>query len=338
MSNEAIVAAQQIIGSRQDGDDQIRPSNHHELFESTAPAFVVILKSSEVEVAATDYEAADEVANTAKNEFERVFKLSNVMVLLTSIIIVFVLATAVVNPTLKTAFIGFGLLSLVGGAFSFYYLNQLREGKLLSAWMSAREASEAARLQYFLTVTNADSETVDNAMRLIKLEYFRRFQLDSQRTYYTKAGDKHANKARKALKWSSVAAGGAGVVTALAGFLGFTNPKFAAVATLGTLFAALSTYVKSGEDVFNNKRNAERYAQTGKALNKLYASMDKVRKAVQNDGQQPLLDFVSVVHQQLLTEHQQWLAQQKAADEAIAKLQASLDGSLGKLPRAPQSK
>jgi hypothetical protein len=335
MSTDPIQLAQDIIGTAGKDDYQIAPTTHATTFASQAPELAAILRTSGVGLAARDYEAKDSEANDAETEFKRIFDRSNLSVFLTSIMIVFVLATGVLNPAnAKILLVTFGLLSFLGGSIASYYLNVLKQGKLLDNWMSNRARAEAARLDYFMSIAKAAPlANLGNAFELIKLEYFRRFQLDVQLNYFSSASKKQAIAARKALKWSSIAVAGAGTITALAGFTGgYINPKFAALATLGTLFAGLSTYATTREDVYHNQRNAERYCRTEEALIEIYKRIDDVRRAVLTDGQKPLLDFIGAVHEQLLAEHKQWLGLETEAENAFTKLQDGLDKSVGKLP------
>lgn len=340
MATDPIQLAREIIGTAEEGDYQIQPTKHAEEFEAKARELAAILRTSRVDFAARDYEDKDAEAKEAKDEFKRIFARSNLTVLLTSVIIVFVLAVGILNPGQKLLLVIFGLSSFIGGSIASYYLNVLKQGKLLDAWMSSRARAEAARLEYFLSVAKAPSKTaVGNMLELMKLEYFRRFQLDVQLNFYQGASRRHKIEARKALQWSSIAVAGAGTVTALAGFAsGFVDPRFAAIATLGTLFAALSTYATTREDVYHNQRNAERYCRTEEALIEIYKRIDDVRTAVLAEGQKPLLDFIDAVHEQLLAEHKQWLGLEKDAENAFTKLQESLNQTLSKLPAKPKER
>ena len=335
MATDPIQLARDIIGAAEKGDFQIAPTTHAAAFQSKTPELAVVLRSSRVGLAAADYEDKDREANEAQAEFKRMFDRSNLTMFLTSICIVLVLATGVLDPPNKRIFlVTFGLLSLFGGSIAAYYLNVLKQGNLLDNRMSSRARAEAARLAYFMSIANAPLVTnLGNDFDLIKLEYFRRFQLDVQINYFEGAAKRNRMDARKTLKLSSIAVAGAGSITAAAGFAGgFSNPKFAAIATLGTFFAGLSTFAATREAVYHNQRNAERFARTREALIEINKQIDDVRAAVLIDGQKPLLDFIGAVHEQLLAEHKQWLGLGTEAETAVTKLQDSLDKSLGRLP------
>jgi hypothetical protein len=334
MSTELIQEAQRIIGTGKEGDYLITPTKDADEFKGGSAEFAQLLRSGKVGIAAKDYEEKDRAATEAKQDFQRIFQWSNRTVFLTSTTIVLVLLMGIVAPEWKIVMIGLGLLSFVGGFIASYYLNVLKQGRLLDNWMSNRARAEAARLEYFVCVAKcADTSQLGPLMDLLRLEYFRRFQLDVQVNFYVSAIKRHIKEARQGLKLSSIAVAGAGIITAFAGFAsGFISAKFAAVATLGSFFTAISSYASTREDVYHHQRNAERYSRTKDALTDIYKTIDDVRTAVLKDGQKPLLDFIDAVHEQLLAEHKQWLSLEEESENAFTKLQDTLRQSLSTLP------
>ena len=73
-----------------------------------------------------------------------------------------------------------GLCALVSGALASMWLFRAREGNLVEAWMSGRAHAESARLEYFATLVRLENGPSDPPLGLLKLEYFRRYQLDVQ--------------------------------------------------------------------------------------------------------------------------------------------------------------
>jgi hypothetical protein len=285
-----------------------------------------VLGSSAVSVAAKRYEERDKDANVSQAEFKRVFNRSNITVLLTAILIALILALGILAPSARALLIGLGIASVITGALAAYDLNTLKQGKLLGAWMSNRALAETARLEYFNIVarSTAAASTPESLVELFKLEYFRRFQLDVQRNFYGERSRELWQKAKQILSISGLAIAGAALVTGLAGSLNFWRPKVAALAALGTVFTALSSFAANHEGVYQNQRNAERYARTGEALEGIAAKLDDVRAGVQQAGQEPLMGFIEAVHEQLSLEHRQWLGQQTEAENAFTRLQDTL--------------
>jgi len=84
--------------------------------------------------------------------------------------------------------------------------------------------------------------------------------------------------------------------------------------------------VSAQEATSQDRRNAERYDRTLSALDAVGARIDEVRTAVAGGNHQALVEFVSVVNDQVSLEHRQWLAASEATKGAAAKL----DDALGK--------
>jgi hypothetical protein len=331
VATDPIKLAQETVGADTDTDYVIDPTAHADEFKVKAPALSAVLRSSGVSVAAKRYKERDSDANVSQVEFKRVFNRSNVTVLITAILIALVLATGIIAPgqgdkVAKTLLIILGVASVLTGSLAAYDLNTLRQGKLLGVWMSNRALAETARLEYFNII--ARSSVADGAgdtqVDLLKLEYFRRFQLDVQRNYYRQRSIENLKDAKRILAYSGIAIAGAAVVTGLAGFLGLINTKFAAFASLGTAFTALTSFAAANESVYQNQRNAERYQRTGEALEGIASSLDDVRTAVQAAGAEPLMGFIEAVHEQLSLEHRQWLGQQTEGENAFTRLQDTL--------------
>lgn len=331
VATDPIELAQETVGADTDTDYVIDPTAHADEFKVKAPALSAVLRSSAVSVAAKRYKERDQDANVSQVEFKRVFNRSNVTVLITAILIALVLATGIIAPgqgdkVAKTLLICLGVASVLTGSLAAYDLNTLRQGKLLGVWMSNRALAETARLEYFniIAKSSAADGAGDPQVDLLKLEYFRRFQLDVQRNYYRQRSRENLKDAKRILAYSGVAIAGAAVVTGLAGFLGLIDTKFAAFASLGTAFTALTSFAAANESVYQNQRNAERYQRTGEALEGIASSLDDVRTAVQTAGAEPLMGFIEAVHEQLSLEHRQWLGQQTEGENAFTRLQDTL--------------
>jgi hypothetical protein len=332
VATDPIKLAQEIIGAGKDNDYVIAPTQHAAEFKAKAPGLSDILGSSAVNAAASNYEDSDREARVAQVEFKRVFNRSNKTVLLTAFLIALVMATGVLTPWpvplefAKVLLIVLGVASVLTGAMAAYDLNTLRQGDLFKDWMSNRALAETGRLEYFSSVakSTAGSGEGDVPIDLLKLEYFRRFQLDVQRNFYRERSREHRQEAKRTLSYSGFAIAGAAVVTGLAGTLGFISPKFAAIAALGTAFTAFSSFAAMRAQVYQDQRNAERYGRTAQALQGITAKLDDVRKGVKEAGQEPLLAFIEAVHEQLSLEHRQWLGQQTEAENAFTRLQDTL--------------
>lgn len=132
------------------------------------------------------------------------------------------------------------------------WLNQIGSGKLLEQWMTKRAEAESHRLRYFSRVSE---QSGDPETRLLQLEYFRRYQLDVQRTYYLDRSRDHQAAATRAVTMGSWSMGG----VALANGLVLQGVEWAGIAALGVAAQALSSLVTNREAANQDTRNSERY-------------------------------------------------------------------------------
>ena len=330
-TNNPIFQAQTAIGIGQRDDYILKPTQHAEELRSTAPALAAILTTSELSVTIDQYEAKDKEAVEAQTEFRRVFNRANRMVLITAIFSALILTVGVISSLIpdgleKILLIGFSAGSVITGALASKDLFTIRQGRLLENWMTKRAAAESKRLQFFNEVAaagNPDTGT-EIPVELLKLEYFRRFQLDVQLAFFTKRSADHRKEARKTLSYSGATIAGAAIVTGLAGVLTMLNAHFAAIASLGAVFTALSSYATLREQIYQSQRLSERYASTADLLQDLYKRLDQVRKTVLNNGPDALSSYMEAVHDVLSAEHKQWLGEQDEKTLIIGKLDEAL--------------
>ncbi|HYW70430.1 MAG TPA: hypothetical protein VE961_05320 [Pyrinomonadaceae bacterium] len=330
MANDPIRDAVQLIGDNQPNDYALKPTGHPQYFKSQPETSVLcdILTSSKVASLARQYDEKDSDAAGAQKDFKRTFDLSNVMVLTTSLLISATLAVSIVFPGNQPALLVVSVASLISGAVAAIFLNILRQGDLLDGWLTERARAELMRSEYFLEVASTDvPDDPDHRPDLLRLEYFRRYQLGIQRNFYHGRSREHSRQSRRALTISSISIALASLVTALSGtaLSGFAHGKFTALAAFGAAFTAFGSFATLRENVYQNQRNAERYKKTAETLTGMESTLDEVRKAVREAGQLPLLEFVKAVQSQLSLEHQQWLELKDPQNKAIDELKANLD-------------
>ena len=191
--------------------------------------------------------------------------------------------------------------------------------------MTDRATAETARLAYFEQVLETDIEwSFEIPLLLLKLEYFRRFQLDAQIAFYHQRGAKHAVSARKTLLFGSIAAGIAAVSAGAAGVFGILNPALTALGGIGVLGTALAAFASAREAMNQDRRNAERYQRTSRALEQLKVNLSDVRRAAITGVADVVALFVSAVHDQLSVEHRQWIESGKAGAVALTQMEQVL--------------
>jgi hypothetical protein len=335
---KAIQKAIDLIGENQKDDYRISPTEHSAEFGVKYPGIKTVLSSATVKVAAERYKAEDTEACDAQKAFNLIFNRANISVLLTSMFITLILAGGILLPGPSNMkdwiLIGLSILSILIGGVATKDLFILRQGKLLESWMLKRTSAEKSRLDYFESIVNAT--ITDNEMNgihpgLVKLEYFRRFQLDVQRAYYRKRGADHRKSSLRTLSWSGWAAAGLAVVGGLTGILVSQDSLFSAIAALGIFFTGFSNYAMTKGSIYQDQRIADTYEKTARVLDGLYTRIDDVRKAVFLGGDKPLASYVKAVHAELSTEQKQWNEGIVKGSEAFVQLDDTLKDTLAKI-------
>jgi hypothetical protein len=328
--SEAIEGAKAAIGKGQPDDYILRPTKHAEELAERAPALVRLLGRSEIENLAAQYERLDHDANTAQVKFKDTVTWANGAVLATGILGAFIMAAGMLEGVLgerllQVLLIALGICAALSGALASMRLYQVREGSLLETWMTRRAQAESRRLEYFATLVQLkDGDPSDLPLGLLKLEYFRRYQLDVQVAYYGNRGKQHRHSAEKNLEMGGLAAGIAGIVSGSAGLTAAFAAPLASLAAIGVVGTALAAFATAREEVNQDRRNAERYDRTLLALESLRGRLDKVRAGVFKGSQTALNEYVAAVHEQLSVEHREWLAGAESTSSAVGKLDDTL--------------
>lgn len=77
------------------------------------------------------------------------------------------------------------------GALASMALFRVKEGRLLEDRMTAHARAETKRLSYFTWLVEQSATPLDIDLELLKLEYFRRYQLDLQIANYRTRRTEH---------------------------------------------------------------------------------------------------------------------------------------------------
>ena len=333
---DEITAAQQIVGSDAANDYVIHPTDHAAQLPADGKALADLLRRSELAVLASEYERKDREANRNRDIFRAAASRANWAVLLTACFSALLLVagaqksltTGVLQPVLIT----FGIGGVVSGGLASMWLFQVREGRLLSAWMSSRAAAESLRMQYFETVANPQPAAIASAipLALLQLEYFRRYQFDVQLAFFDKRAQDFGRDADRMLRLGAAAVALASISSGIA-VLGVLNATWISVAGLGAIATALSSFASAKEGINQSRRNMESYNRTRDALALLRGRLDDIRAAAADGEREPMKQLVAAVHEQLSAEHHQWLDVIQGIQPAIDRL----DATLSKLKNAP---
>ncbi len=225
-------------------------------------------------------------------------------------------------------------------------------------WMKARAEAEIARNEIFWRVTTADEPTREGELPLLplQLEYFQRYQLQTQLSYYAERGAQHR-------KTAEGRATRRGLYTAVGGFVAAPIPfvatsLFGGSETIGVAFEEL--FASQADDVFSNvvfnegfalagiiiasmlsalealrllsqdTRNASRYGATFANLRFLADRyLNPAREAAADGDREAVEDFVLAVNEQISSEHKEWILLQE--ESAMPEITSIASHSLRRL-------
>jgi hypothetical protein len=322
------------IGRDDPGSDwRLAPAAHAAALPVEAGALRRILQHPDIHAIIAAFENADKQAVDAQRRYKRVARLR----LYTGVAATIVGATFVLP---LDAWIS-GFLSIPAAiqygslAISIVAALHLIRSKPFDAWMKARARAEIARVDLFNRVMTANDNTPQPGelpLLPLKLEYFRRYQLDVQLRYYKGRGEQHARAAGETARWQFVSVALTGLAGAIAlisltkflidfaplpGWIKdvsqivqahlppWTNKAVLAIGIVSsTLFGA--SISRSLMDL--DERNASRYLTTAANL-ELYRATGL--KAARLDAAAGLMDkvqgFVDKIQDQISTEHREWI-------------------------------
>jgi len=216
-----------------------------------------------------------------------------------------------------------------------------------SAWMTSRALTETARLRLFNEIAAAKEAHRGDELPLLplQLEFFRRYQLDVQRLYYSKRGGEHRRAVYRAhaLRAIALILVIAAAVPPIASLIdvpweqwpgvrdilaalghGKISPDLEArvFVGLGTIGAALQGLLAARLLMSQHERNATRYAATLANLEALAERpLDEARQAAVDNDRAAVLGFIALVQEQISSEHREWVALQTIApDLSLARL------------------
>ncbi len=317
-----------IIGSGGPGDYGLSPVEHAEQLKASAPKLAALLTRSAPVELAREYADADTEALDAERTFKRWVSRANWAVLGTATVSALLMVVALLAGTLgaltQTALIVLALAGVATGGIATMSLFRVKEGRLLEDWMTARARAETKRLSYFSYIANSSVQPPDLQLELLKLEYFRRYQLDLQLAYYKTRRLEHRNSAERTLGISAGSVLVAAIASGAAGVLGAQRSEWAALGSLAVFGAALQAFAASRESINQDRRNAERYDNTAQALQGLRERVDDVRLGIAAGSPSVLGEYVAAVHDQLSLEHRQWLEGAENMQAAVARLEKAL--------------
>jgi hypothetical protein len=195
--SEIVERAIKAIGNSRPDEYILTPVSHVQELAHGAPRLAALLRHSAVETLAARYERLSEDARSAQERFEANVGQANLATLTLgllgpAIMVAGILETQLTTLLMRPLLIGLGIFTVVCGSLAAMWTFRVRDGRLLDDWMMARSDAERTRLAYFESVLGlkdnsrsdpsavSDHESREIPLGLLKLEYFRRYQLDAQ--------------------------------------------------------------------------------------------------------------------------------------------------------------
>ncbi len=312
-------------------DWQLRPLDHARTLPETAGALRRVLERDDIKRIMSRFDAADGAAIAAQAHYKRIGRLG--LYAATVATVTGALFLLPIEPWLHglPAAIA-SIVQVLGLVVAFLSSRYLIVAKPFDAWMKNRAAAEIARVELFDTVSKASetSRTGEIPLLPLALEYFRRYQLDVQRRYYSGRAAQHRASAWRNNRWLT-----AGIsLTVISVLLGTvlalrvvsdagvpmpdwllilppdiagpgTNRISLALGVVASAFYGLGV-ARSLMDL--DERNASRFATTSENLELLGgADLQAARAAAVAGASEAVHDFISEVQDQISSEHREWI-------------------------------
>jgi hypothetical protein len=329
------------------GDDKpnsdwvLKPEEHADQLPPAAGALKRVLEREGHQTTIKAYRAHDAEAVWAQVRYKRAGR-----VVLSAALVATLIGAVFLLPATQNIPLGLRQSATVAEYFmlfvAFFAARYLSLARPFEAWMKARALAEIARIQLFNEVVQESGDVRAGELPLLplKLEYFRRYQLDVQRRYYEGRGNQHARAAGHTKVWqfTSLSLGViAGLVVLLASLpiLGYFHAGLSsslrrltefAVALrtddnrwlLGIGVAASALYGFSmARSLMNlDERNASRYLTTCDNLDLLgEEQLAAARKHAVEGKETEVRAFVDRVQALISSEHQEWVRWRELAPQ-----------------------
>lgn len=341
MATDITQSAIKAIGDEAPSDWTLTPSEHANSLPPEAGALRRVLERSTLQETVRAFEVSDSEATHARDRYKRLSVWAEVLSIIAILLAAFVLVTSAnrvpeswnielpkylsleyVVPWIG-AIQGFCLVA------SFFLLWLVRNRGHYQKWMSARGRAEWNRLKLFKTVSRSTEQVRDGELPLppLKLEYFRRYQLDVQRKYYRERGREHERALfRRSVLYglwiALVVVAALPVIVKLPGLeieawlnLAAFDPRIEypdlsqrALIALTTIAAGIKAWLTASAHINQDERNAARYFATSENLEWLAdRALDDARTAAAKGEISEVHSYVDIVQEYISAEHREWV-------------------------------
>jgi hypothetical protein len=312
MSDEAIRA----VGAQAPDDWKLRTEGHTAALPPDAAPLKRVLEMPAIQAMVARYRSADNRARAAQRVYWRIGHLG-IWARFVALAIGGVAVLPVgdlAGPSVKPTMIVVQGVALITGCVTTLWI--AHRGPF-SAWMYARAAAEMARLELLDKVLQSASEARPGEIPLpsLKLEYFRRYQLDVQIASYGDRGEEDARAVGGTDLWRVCNL--AFIVLAALGMLhglgvigggrrwGDELAQRAVLALMTLASAALATFLDMWLANLNERsRNATIQANLVRLRDEF---LDRVRAAAIGQNEAAVLAFAKLVQDEVRSAYRQWV-------------------------------
>jgi hypothetical protein len=315
------------IGSGADDDWILQPQNHAKTLPAEARLLRQALEDTELQSIIRTYKRFDDDANRAQRRYKLQAKGSAIATFLAIVVlpIYFLMPDGAMNvifAQLALALVALGLW--IGGSKSAF-----------KRWVQSRAWAEEARVNLFKSVLKATEKSSHAGDELpllpLQLEYFRRYLLDSQRSYYARRGEYFTRAKSGSKRWATILFA-LSALPILWETHGRVQTLFGeAVAMLPwepdlkDIFLALAILAVGAEflrstfaEISLEYSNAWRYPKTGEKLDALSQEpLAEARAAALKSDRNAVIHFAESVQQELMAEQHEWIAMSKGAGKPV---------------------
>lgn len=336
--HELTAAAIDAIGAEPPSGAKLEPKSHVSTLRNQLKAapLVRILQRPEFDQLCDAYETADREALAAQTRYKRAARLAAVASFLAILIasVMLLLRPGVLPPMVASTVLGAQFACLVVSILASLWLGWRRP---YDSWMQHRAEAETQRIRLFRRIVETDEDVHSGELPVLplQLEYFRRFQLDVQRIYYNSRGLQHRAAVTRGLIWRGVALvlivaaalpvlwtlqGKEWLPAAISPWLASMPPQTElaqrAFLCLGLVGGALQGLLAAYALMSYDERNAARYRDTWQNLEALSTRpLDEARNAAVLGQHDRVLAFVALCHEQISSEHREWVSLRSVAPE-----------------------
>jgi len=315
-----------LLGEEDPGSDwKLDPHSHAEKLHPEAAALKRVLEHSAIQEIMDRYRRADRAANEYQDAYKKLGRreiyLATVAAILGAIVLTITDASGASSwmEGARPVLLLLQILCAGGVAGIKFYTDRT---KPYVGWQKQRSIAETARIELFETVagmTGRDWEDEwqegDYPLLPLQLEYFVRYQLNVQLSYYDGRGKQHAAAAKRFVSVGAIIT----FVAAIAGAAiaaGYDIGDTVSVASIAALLTPVLLTAQTGLSRINqDERNAARYEITYGHLRRRSAGLSDVRHLAQAADAKAVHEFIRLNDEVISVEHSEWITQQNEIDQ-----------------------